>query len=79
METAQQYETMGRRDFERKVAEESGSYGWETFSIFIIMLGGIGMALTVGSSDYSWLRKYLFTLSGLCIVWLAVRWRTHRR
>lgn len=79
METARRYEAMGRQDFERKVAEESGSYGWETFSIFVVMFGGIGVALTVGPSDYSWLRNYLFGISGLCLVWLGVRWRQHRR
>lgn len=77
-EAARRYEQEGRDDFDRRVAETSGTRGWETFSLFILLTTGLVAALLVAMSDLLWLAYALGAFAMLCAVLIALRWRTGR-
>lgn len=79
MRTARRYERMGRQDFEARVAEESGTYGWENLSILVIALGGVSSAILIHRAGYFSQSIYVYALSGACALWVLIRWHIRRR
>lgn len=79
MATARRYEQLGRQDFEARVAEESGTHGWENLCIFVIALGGVSSAILVHRAGYFSQSIYLYAFSGACALWVLIRWRIRKR
>ncbi|MFD8151323.1 hypothetical protein ACFV28_11305 [Streptomyces sp. NPDC059720] len=78
----QRYEEQARRDFDERIDAESGTFGWETFSLFVLAVGALACAL-LGTWRSADIRLYLplGVLGGLCSVLILVRgaWARRRR
>jgi hypothetical protein len=72
----QGYEREAREEFEARVARESGTFGWETFSLLILCSGGLAGAVLGAMSGVT---GWAYALGGVAALSLAVtllRWRS---
>ncbi|MFC9683194.1 hypothetical protein [Streptomyces sp. NPDC056948] len=76
----QRYEEQARQEFDERVDRESGTFGWETFSLFVLAIGALACALlgTLSGAD-RWLYYPLGGVGGLCLALILLRWGWARR
>ncbi|MFD5741328.1 hypothetical protein ACFXJM_02130 [Streptomyces massasporeus] len=76
----QRYEEQARREFDERVDRESGTFGWETFSLFVLTIGALACALLGTLSGASGSLYYpLAAVGGACFSLILLRWRWARR
>lgn len=71
---AERYEQAGREEFDRRVAESSGTRGWETFSLLVLLAGGLVSTVLVTLNGLLWLTYALGAFSSGCVALLFGRW-----
>ncbi|MFD8034668.1 hypothetical protein ACFV3F_39240 [Streptomyces sp. NPDC059717] len=75
----QWYEEEAEREFDDLVEQESGTFGWETFSLLILSGGGILSAVLGILSGATWLAYSLGGVGALCLALIFLRWHSARR
>ncbi|MFJ7335082.1 hypothetical protein ACIQU3_16430 [Streptomyces sp. NPDC101110] len=76
----QRYEEQARQEFDERVDRESGTFGWETFSLFVLTVGALACALLGTLSGVSGSLSYpLAGVGGLCFALILLRWGWARR
>ncbi|MFF4016017.1 hypothetical protein [Streptomyces sp. NPDC001843] len=75
------YEEQAREEFDERVARASGTFGWETFSLFILTGGALACALLGTMRGAIWWAYPLGGVGALCLIMLLLRglWSRRRR
>ncbi|MHC5904018.1 hypothetical protein ACVNF4_08925 [Streptomyces sp. S6] len=79
-EALHQYEAQVGEEFDERVARESGTFGWETFSLVVLLVGALACALVTALNGMTAWAYGCAGFAALCavVVWLR-RWAAARR
>jgi Flp pilus assembly protein TadB len=77
--TLREYENQARAEFDRRVALESGTFGWETFSLCVLSLGAAVCTVLGALRGLAWLVYPSAATVVLCVTMLLSRWYASRR
>ncbi|QKW08558.1 hypothetical protein HUT18_21505 [Streptomyces sp. NA04227] len=70
----QRYEEQAGREFDDLVARESGTFGWETFNLCILVAGSAGCAVLGAVNGMVGPALVLGALGALCLTLILLRW-----
>ncbi|MFM9447919.1 hypothetical protein [Streptomyces acidiscabies] len=74
------YEAQVGEEFDERVARESGTYGWETFSLVVLLVGALVCALITALNGLAVWAYGCAGFAGLCGVVVGLRsWAAVRR
>ncbi|WP_411153405.1 hypothetical protein [Streptomyces sp. A30] len=68
-----------QEDFDERVAVESGAFGWESVSLFILSAACLLIAILVGLRMGTWWLYIFGGVTALSLLILVARWRSKRR
>ncbi|MDX3231124.1 hypothetical protein [Streptomyces sp. ME19-01-6] len=75
----ERHENAARADIDERVATASGTYGWENFSLFVLSVTCLAVALLTGLNHIGWWAYPFGGASVLCAGLILLRWRSSQR
>jgi len=79
-EALHRYEAQVGEEFDERVARESGTFGWETFSLVVLLVGALACALVTALNGLAVWAYGCAGFAGLCAVVVGLRaWAAVRR
>ncbi|HEY8984405.1 MAG TPA: hypothetical protein VIU15_33125 [Streptomyces sp.] len=74
-EALHRYEAQVGEEFDERVARESGTFGWETFSLVVLLVGALACALVTALNGFAAWAYGCAGFAVLCAAVVGLRWR----